>query len=166
MIPSSSAELMRAVQDCRTMATKAGLKSAVAGAMPIPLLDVAVDIRILSKLITRINERFGLAEDQIETYTESMQLAIFDLVKRSGAQFVGRFMTTDVLIPALRKAGVRMATKQGSKYIPFLGTAVAAAVSFGAVKMLAHLHIRECEQVVRRLIEEQQTGRTIDISDR
>jgi hypothetical protein len=154
MIPSTRAELVLAVRDCRKMATKAGLKSAAAGALPVPLLDAAVDIRILSKLIAAINERFGLSEDQIETYSESMQLAVFDLMKRTGTRFVGRYMTTDLLIPALRKAGIRIATKQGAKYIPVLGTILAAGVSFAAVKALAHLHIRECEQVARRLIEE------------
>ena len=163
MIPATDKELATAVKDCRKLATRAGLKSAVAGAVPIPLLDAAVDIRILAKLIARIKERFGLAEDQIEAYTESMQIAIFDLVKRSGAQFAGRFMTKDVLIPVLRKAGIRVATKQGAKYIPLFGTALSAAVSFGAVKVLAHLHIRECEQVVRHLIDERRVGRNSEI---
>jgi hypothetical protein len=158
-IPQTYPALRKTVSACRKLATTAGLKSAAVGALPIPLLDVAVDMRILTKLISRINAEFGLAEDQIDTYTEGMQLAVFDLIKRSGAQFAGRFMTTDLLIPVLRKAGIRMATKQGAKYIPLLGTAVAAGVSFGAVKLLAHLHIRECEQVVRRLIEDRRASR-------
>lgn len=159
MIPRTEDELDLAVRACRRLSTRAGLKSAAVGALPVPLLDVAVDMRILAKLITRINERFGLAEDQIETYTESMQLAIFDLLKRTGAQLAGRFMTTDVLVPLLRKLGIRIATRQGAKYIPLIGTAIAAGVSFGAVKLLANMHIRECEQIVRKLIAEQRSGR-------
>lgn len=159
MIPQTETELRRTVRECRRLATQAGLKSAAIGALPIPLLDAAVDVRIVAKLISRINEKFGLAEDQIETYTESLQLAVFDLIKRSGAQFAGRLMTTDLIVPVLRKAGIRLAAKQGAKYVPLLGTAIAAGVSFGAVKLLAHLHIKECAQVVGRLMEEERTGR-------
>ncbi len=44
-----------------------------------------------------------------------------------------------------------------------LRTVTVAAVSFGAVKVLAHLYIKECEQVVLHLIDERRAGRNSEI---
>lgn len=127
------------------------------------MLDAAVDMRILSRLIRRINERFGLADKQIETYYGKRELAIFDLVKRTGARFVDRFITHDVLIPMLKRMGIKIVTRQGAKYVPILGTAIAAGISLRTMKALAHLHITECERIVKRLIDKDKTRRVIDI---
>jgi hypothetical protein len=39
--------------------------------------------------------------------------------------------------------------------VPFAGTAVSAGISFGAMKLVGESHIRDCERVVRKLMEEE-----------
>jgi hypothetical protein len=154
MLPQTADEIGKAVKDCRRMATRAALRSAVVGALPVPWIDAAIDVKILAGLISRINERFGLSKGQLEHYREELRIAVFDLIKRTGARFVGRYVTREMLLPALRRMGMRVATKRAARYIPVLGTGISAAVSFGAMKLAAHSHIKECAEVARRLTEQ------------
>lgn len=43
-----------------------------------------------------------------------------------------------------------MAIKQVTKYVPFVGQAVSAGISFGAMKYLGNAHIEECYAVCKR----------------
>ncbi len=154
MLPLTADEIEKAVRDSRRMATRAALKSSVVGALPVPWIDAAIDGKILAGLISRINERFGLSKGQLEHYHEELRIAVFDLIKRTGARFVGRYVTMEVILPALKRIGVRVTTKRVARYIPVLGTGISAAISFGAMKLIAHSHIKECAEVVRRLAEQ------------
>jgi len=160
MLPQTPSEIEKAVRDCKRMATRAALKSAVAGALPIPWIDAAIDVRILAGLVLRINERFGLSKGQLEHYHEELRIAVFDLIKRTGARFVGRYVTMEVILPALKRMGIRVTTKRVARYVPVLGTGISAAISFGAMKLIAHSHIKECAEVARHLMEQN----IIDIS--
>ncbi|MDF2792121.1 MAG: hypothetical protein K0S80_5223, partial [Neobacillus sp.] len=53
----------------------------------------------------------------------------------------------------LKKVGAKIAVKQVAKYVPFVGQAVSAGISFGAMKYLGNSHIDECYEVCRRIIE-------------
>jgi len=151
MLPQTFGEIEKAVRDCRRTATRAALKSAVAGALPVPWIDAAIDVKILAGLILRINERFGLSKEQLEHYHEELRIAVFDLIKRTGARFVGRYVTMEVILPALKRMGIRITTKRVARYVPVLGTGISAAISFGAMKLIAHSHIKECAEVARQL---------------
>jgi len=102
----------------------------------------------------RINERFGLSKGQLEHYHEELRIAVFDLIKRTGARFVGRYVTMEVILPALKRMGIRITTNRVARYVPVLGTGISAAISFGAMKLIAHSHIKECAEVARNLTEQ------------
>ncbi|HSB52152.1 MAG TPA: hypothetical protein VLD40_05795 [Dissulfurispiraceae bacterium] len=150
MLPATTENLDETVRACRRMATKAALKSAFAGALPIPLVDVAIDLKILARLLSEVNERFGLSQGQMSHYHEELRLGLFDLIKRTGAKFAGRYITLAVLMPVLRRMGLRVTARQTAKYVPVIGTGLTMAVSFSAMKFVANLHIRECAEIVRQ----------------
>jgi hypothetical protein len=58
----------------------------------------------------------------------------------------------------LKKIGVRVAAKQVTKFIPFVGQAVSAGISFGAMKYLGNSHIDECYAVCKQVIDMQQSS--------
>ena len=49
--------------------------------------------------------------------------------------------------------GTRVTAKQVAKYVPIVGQAVSAGISFGAIKYLGNSHINECYEVCKRSIE-------------
>lgn len=52
----------------------------------------------------------------------------------------------------LKRVGIRLATKSVAKFIPILGQALAASISFGAMKMVGNSHVDDCYEVAKKAI--------------
>ena len=59
-------ELDRVRRECRRLMTTRALAAAATSVVPIPGVDIAVDVGLLTSLLKQINERFGLSEAQVE----------------------------------------------------------------------------------------------------
>ena len=69
--------------ECLELVQKRAYVSAGVAVIPVPFLDVVVDVGILSQLIPEINARFGLAPDQISVFDlETKQIHWQELRKR------------------------------------------------------------------------------------
>lgn len=153
MIPQTLEELDSIATECKKMTTKAALLSAAGGAIPAPGVDVATDIVILLKLIPKISRKFGLSKEQIDEYDDEFKILIFDLLKKGGAKFVGRYITKELIKAILKRMGIRIAARQVAKYVPILGQGISASISFGAMKIVTNSHINDCYEVAKNLIE-------------
>ncbi len=69
-----------------------------------------------------------------------------------GNNVIGRMVTKRLVTLLLRRVGARLAAASVTKYVPILGSAVAAALSFGAMKMVGNAHIEDCYQTARALL--------------
>ena len=56
-----SLDLERIREECLELIKKRAYFSAGAAVIPVPFLDVVIDVGILSQLIPEVNARFGLA---------------------------------------------------------------------------------------------------------
>ncbi|MHB8882045.1 MAG: hypothetical protein ACYC69_11120 [Thermodesulfovibrionales bacterium] len=153
MLPKTPKELEAVAKECRKMTTKAALLSAGGGAIPAPGVDVAADIAILLKLIPQINRKFGLSKEQIDEYNDEFKILVFDLLKKGGARFAGRYITKELIIAILKRMGIRITAKQIAKYIPIIGQLVSGSLSFAAMIIVANSHINDCYEVAHELIE-------------
>jgi uncharacterized protein YutE (UPF0331/DUF86 family) len=66
---------------------------------------------------------------------------------------VGKLITKQTVMLLLKKVGARVAVKQVAKFIPFVGQAVSAGISFGAMNYLGNSHIDECYDICKRIIQ-------------
>lgn len=164
MIPHTPEALENIANECRRMTTKAALLSAGGGAIPAPGVDVAADIAILLKLIPKISRKFGLSKEQIDEYDDEFKIFVFDLLKKGGTKFAGRYITKELIIAILKRMGIRITAKQGVKYIPVLGQLVSASISFAAMKIIANAHINDCHEVAKELIEKNTLNATRTLS--
>ena len=64
---------------------------------------------------------------------------------------VGRVVTREVVLRVLKLVGVRLTTQQAAKYVPVAVSAVSAALTFSALKVVCEQHIRQCMAVARQL---------------
>lgn len=81
-----------------------------------------------------------------------------------GSALIAMAMPKELLIAVLKRVGVRITAKTAAKFVPLLGSAVAAGISFTAMRMLGNRHVEDCYAVARSLIEKarrdcQQGGR-------
>mgnify|MGYP000208050832 CR=1 FL=1 len=132
----------------KALAAKMGVAMAL---VPIPGVDWVTDVAILVKLIPEINRAFGLTPEQVERLSPDRRVVVYKAISAGGSMLVGRLITREVVMYALRLVGVRLTTQQAAKFVPVAGQAVSALLTFSALKYVCEQHIRQCMEVSRQL---------------
>lgn len=140
--------LEQAVERSRQMLKKRAIFAGVAGAVPLPGLDWAVDAAMLARLLPKINAEFGLTPSQIDKLDAKEKERVQKAVAMAGSVIIGRVMTRDLVLRFARAVGLRLTTAQASKYVPFAGQLISGALGYAALRYLGEQHIRDCVKVV------------------
>ena len=148
ILPRSPLELDAAVKRAQSIVTRRAALASAASLIPLPGLDIAVDIAAVMKLIPAINREFGLTPGQIELLSPGRQLLVYKSTVAIGGLLIGKLVTKEIAIEVLKTVGVRMTAKQVGKYVPVAGQALSVALGFGAMKYVGHQHIMDCRRVV------------------
>ena len=151
VLPRDSRELDDAVRRARSLVTRRAALASASVLVPIPGFDLAADIGTLMRLIPEINRSFGLTPDQIDALSPWRRAMVYQAILIAGSTLIGKIVTAELMLMALKKAGMKVTIKQVAKYVPVAGQALAAAMSFAALKYVCHQHIRECVRVVAAL---------------
>lgn len=151
---ASLSDVKVVVKECKKMVTLRALASAGAGAIPVPGVDIVADVSMLLELLPSITRKFGLEEDDVEGLPPNIKSIIAKVLADIASDFIGKAITKDLIITVLKRFGVRVAGKQVSKYIPILGTVVAATLSFTLMKVVGNSHVNDCEKAVIKIIKE------------
>lgn len=138
----------------------AGL-SGVAAVVPIPAADIGVDVSLFLRLIPAINRKFGLSAEQINELDPRTKELILVSVTSIGSQVIGKVVTAELVMSLLRRVGVRITLKSAAKWVPFLGQAAAATISFGAMRLVGNRHVEDCYRVALKVLEDRE--RVIDM---
>jgi hypothetical protein len=154
-LPRSHAELDEVVRRCRKMVTRRAFASAGAVLVPLPGVDLAADIALLTQLIPAVNREFGLTPDQIEALSPRMKVLVYRAVVAFGGAMVGRLITRDLVLRALAVVGMRVTTKTAARLVPIAGQALSAGLSYSAMRLVGESHIRDCRRVIEEVLAEQ-----------
>ncbi len=152
-IPSSPTQIDAVAVHCRALVRRNALLAAGVSMVPVPGLDWVTDIGVLLKLIPQINEAFGLSQAQIARLAPDRQLVVYKALTASGGLLVGRLVTRELVIKALRLVGIRLSTQQAAKFVPIAGQAVSAALTYSALRYVCEQHIRQCMAVAREVTQ-------------
>ncbi len=142
--------LTAAVRRSRKLLNKRALVAAAASAVPVPGLDWAVDAALLSRLIPEINQEFGLSPAQLDKLDPKKRDQVQKAINLVGSILIGKLISRDMVLQAATKIGVRMTTKRLTKYIPFAGQLVSAAVGFAAIRYFGEQHMKDCIRVAQK----------------
>jgi uncharacterized protein (DUF697 family) len=166
MLPQTLEQLDALRNECKAMVTKRAGLSAGAAVLPIPGLDLGADVSLLIEMIPAINKKFGLSPDQIEGLDPQVKRVILVGATSLGNNLIGKWVTQQLVMQLLQRLGIRVATKSVAKFVPFLGQALAASISFGAMKMLGNAHVDDCYAVAKKALLAQEPGeiRVIEVT--
>jgi uncharacterized protein (DUF697 family) len=157
LLPAHHIDVERIARDCRRLVTQRAMVSATASMVPLPGLDVLVDIGVLMRMLEEVNAAFGLTPMQIERLERERRFAVYRVLKGLGDSAVGRTITRDVLALVVKNVATRMASRWATKttvrFVPLAGQVVAATLSFAAIKYLGERHIRDCMTVANQVID-------------
>jgi hypothetical protein len=159
-LPRGAAELDEVVRRCRKMVTRRALASAGAVLVPLPGVDLAADIALLTQLIPAVNREFGLTPDQIEDLSPRIKVLVYKAIVAFGGALVGRLITRDLVMQALVRVGMRVTTKTAARLVPIAGQAFAAGISYSAMRLVGESHIHDCRRVVEEVLADQGVQRS------
>lgn len=125
--------------------------SAGASILPIPGIDVALDLTSLADMMNRINSEFGLSPTQIEQLHQREREAAYHEINSFGGVFVGRNITGGLLIMLLKTAANRWIQSRALRFVPIIGQGVAGTISYLTFVKLGDAHVDECIEVRRRI---------------
>ncbi|GEN29183.1 hypothetical protein HVA01_28290 [Halovibrio variabilis] len=152
----SPEELEAIRKSCHSMVTKSSSLSAGAAIVPLPGVDIVSDVAILMRLIPRINEKFGLSPEQIDSLDTEPKLFVMTTISNTGSKMAGKYITRKLILMLLKKMGFKGASKGAAKFVPFIGSALAGSISFSAMKYMGSRHIEDCYQIALATLENKQ----------
>lgn len=129
-------------RECQELAKSRAKISAGVAIIPVPFLDVAVDVGMLTKLLPQITERFGLEDKDT---AEAREKNIKDKVLAVG----GLVATRGIVNKTVQGFGGRIIGKQVAKYVPLGGQIVAGTIGYMIFKKITFDHIEECYRVAK-----------------
>ena len=154
----SIAELDAIRRDCRHLVTTRSLAAAAASVVPIPGVDIAADVGLLTSILTQVNERFGLSEKQIEKLDPGAAEKVLLLAAGLGNGVIGRAVSKRIISVVLKRVAKRLAVGSAAKFVPFAGSALAAGLGFSAMKLAGNAHVDDCYRTARALFDDQAVG--------
>ena len=152
VVPGTPAQIEAAARECRRLVNRRSLVAAGVAVIPIPGLDWLTDVGVLLKLIPDINRAFGLTPEQVERLSPDRRLVVYKTLSAGGSLLVGKLVTREVILQALKIVGVRLTTQQAAKYVPVAGQALSALLTYSALRFVCEQHIRQCIAVAQQLM--------------
>ena len=166
VVPGTPAQIEAAARDCRRMVNRRSLVAAGVAVVPIPGIDWLTDVGVLLKLIPDINRAFGLTPEQVERLSPDRRLVVYKALSAGGSLLVGKLITREVILQALKIVGVRLTTQQAAKYVPVAGQALSALLTYSALRFVCEQHIRQCMTVAQQLMLPAPEPAAVDIAGR
>jgi uncharacterized protein (DUF697 family) len=152
-LPASQRDVQRIAERCRKLVTRRAMISAGASVVPLPGFDLMVDIGVLTRMLHEVNAEFGLTPQQIDALSPRQRLTVYKAINALGASAVGRLITREAVALLARSVARRLATKTVLRFVPLAGQAIAATISFAALKTLGDRHIEDCVRVASHATE-------------
>lgn len=122
--------------------------SALNALNPIPGADVAVDLGVLVTLFSEVRECYGLSSEKLTNVKNSSLKVAIPLANR-----VLEYATKEGILLLLKSFLGRQALKTASKYIPLVGTAVAAGLGYAITSAAGSSYLEDCHQLAEELLE-------------
>ena len=135
------------------MVTRRSLAAAGAAVVPIPGADLIADIGLLANLLPAISEAFELDHDSIEKLDPDVAQRVLVVAASLGNNVIGRMVTKRLAVTLLRRFGMRIAAGSVARYVPVVGSGIAASISFGAMKLAGNAHVEDCYRTAVALID-------------
>jgi uncharacterized protein (DUF697 family) len=134
------------------MVTKRSLAAAGAAIVPVPGADLMVDIGLLANMLPGISKAFELDHDSVDKLDPNIAESVFVIAAGLGNNLIGRLVTRKLILGMVRKVGVRAASASVARFVPVIGSIVAASIGFGAMKLAGNAHIDDCYRTARALL--------------
>ncbi len=121
-----------------------------ASLIPLPFIDLAVDVALLSTMLTDIHQTFGLTPAQLEALDPGKRHRTFAAIQWVGNRAIGKLVTGAVVKRLLTGVGMKLTAGQLSKAVPIAGQVASAALNYATLRHIINVHIDDCVKVLKQ----------------
>jgi GTP-binding protein EngB required for normal cell division/uncharacterized protein (DUF697 family) len=132
---------------CERFVALAAAASAVNAVNPVPGLDIAVDISVLVGLFKKIKMTYGLTDDRLSAKGQATP-ALAQLANNAV-----KYFAEDGIALLLKSFAGRETLKEVSKWIPLVGTVVAASAGYGITLAAGRACLRDCHALAMGILD-------------
>ncbi|MCO6457285.1 MAG: GTPase domain-containing protein [Pirellulaceae bacterium] len=132
---------------CEQRVTWTAAISAAGGTIPIPGANFAVDLPILLSLFRFVRDTYGLT-DRVLATKEYAVPALAPMVNG-----VIRFCSTEGILMLLKQCGSLVAAEQFAKYVPVVGTVIAASLGFAVTWKVGSYYLDDCHKLAAAVLD-------------
>ena len=132
---------------CKSLILKYSTAAALNGINPILGVDVAIDLILLYEMAKDIQEIYGLNEAQTKYHADLLDQNKKTILLKQAMQFGVKYLGKEAIMILLKQLGKKFAVKEISKYIPFVGQAVAAMVGFQMCNSIGNDMLDDAEKI-------------------
>src|SRR5690625_3064589 len=108
--PLTNTEIEERTEEAKELVKSKARSSAIAAALPIPLLDVGTDMKLLNEITDDIEEIFDITHDAVSKYSDDMKTRAAVMVSSIGGEYVAR----KTIGYAVNKIGKKQRKSSGS----------------------------------------------------
>lgn len=154
--PNLNLEQIRA--ECLELVKKRSYVSAGVAVIPVPFLDVVIDVGMLSILIPEINTRFGLSPEQVSFFDAKTKKIHWSELRKRGFEFSGLVVARTAAKASLNNLTAKILTKQVTKFIPLGGSIIAASLGYIVMKKVAEAQVEESYKLAKSVQQKAQAN--------
>ncbi len=136
--------------DLKKRLSRKALWGSASSLIPLPLIDLAVDVALLSNMLTDIHQTFGLTPAQLDALDTGKRHKTFAAIQWVGNRAIGQFVTAAVVKRLIAGAGIKLTAGQLTKVVPVAGQIASAALNYGTLRHIINTHIDDCVKVIKQ----------------
>jgi len=141
-------------EEASSYINKIAAGSGVANAIPLPGIGEGYDITMMISAMKTIARKYGLDDDQVNSYPEAIRVAIYEVAKETTTKLVGKKLTEAAVKAILKKMGTRFATKSVLRFVPIVGQIVSGAISAALMKAMLEDWNKDCYYTAKKVIQQ------------
>lgn len=146
-------------ESAERLVSRYALISAANALNPVPGLDVAVDVGVLATMAGHVISAYGFREDQLDYLARQKLTEAAMKAVREIAQPLTEYLLEQGIMLIMKRAGKTALAKYVTKWLPFVGQVVGAALGFKLTSWFGENLIADCEKAAREVTRIVQNGR-------
>src|SRR5699024_9232907 len=139
--PLTNIEIEERAKEAREHVKSKATYSALAAALPIPLLDVGTDMKLLNEITGEIEEIFGITHDEVAKYSDDMKTRAAVMISSVGGEFVAHKTISNTVNKINKK---KHKSDRHFRFVPVVKQGSKAMISYFQMKKLSNDHIDKC----------------------
>jgi GTP-binding protein EngB required for normal cell division/uncharacterized protein (DUF697 family) len=134
---------------CEQRVKWSAVVAAASGTVPIPGANFAIDLPVLVALFKFVRETYGLTDKALS----AKEFAVPALAPLANS--VVKYASTEGVLLLLKECSGMVVAEQVAKFVPLLGTVVAASLGFAIVRKVGNMYLGDCHRLAEAVLKVQ-----------